>query len=94
MNSEDIIAKAVKQFWEDGVVEDDCVVFFEQKYHHEKVWEKITCVVYSCDSRMVFEYDFCEGQSDVRSVKIIKLSDVIDFFEENGGLEKYERIHL
>lgn len=87
MNSEDIIAKAVKQFWEDGDIAYDCVVFFEQKYHHEKVWEKIDCIVYACDNGMVFDYDFCEGQTDVRSIKIVKLSDVIDFFVMNGGLE-------
>lgn len=91
MTSQDIIEKAVKQFW-DYVGECDCVAFFEQKYDHSENWEKIRCVVYSddwnkYDHEMIFEWDFCEGQTDVRSIAIVALSDILDFYEANGGLK-------
>jgi hypothetical protein len=34
-----------------------------------------------------FDWDFCEGQADVRSIVIVALEDILDFYETNGGLK-------
>lgn len=91
IDSDDIIENAIEQFW--GYVgKCNCVAFFEQKYDHQENWEKIRCVVYpyegmNDDIKMIFDWDFCEGQTDVRSIVIVALDDILDFYETNGGLK-------
>lgn len=90
MTSDDIIGNAVRQFWQ-YVGECECVAFFEQKYDHSENWEKIKCVVSPYETTdglyVLFDYDFCEGQTDVRSIVIVALTDILDFYEANGGLK-------
>ena len=80
MYSDSKIAREIRKFWKkEGVC--DVVVFFEQKYKDEDKWEEVE-VLAECESdtdynTITFNYDFCEGEEDVRDVKIIPFHDVL-----------------
>lgn len=81
-NSYDIIGEAVRKFW-NHYYPCDVVVFFEQKYEYEDehYWTKEEVVVeYDGDSGMSFDWDFCEGQTDVRNIEIDTLASVLQFY--------------
>lgn len=86
--SEDIIADAVRKYWNETHPRD-VVVFFEQKYEHEFSWDKEWAIAtpYSSSNAdtVIFNTDFCEGQTEVRDIKIADLDDVIDYYIENRG---------
>lgn len=92
MNSYEIIADAVRDYWESNYPQD-VVVFFQQKYSCEDKWERcaelVECTNCSDYENMIFLNDFCEGQTDVRDVVIVPLNDVTTFYYERrikGGL--------
>lgn len=78
-NSYDIIADKVREFWKKNG-SDDVIAFFYQKYDHEKYWEwhEELCMSQSDSDYETVEFlnDFCEGQTDVKDVTIVSLSDV------------------
>lgn len=86
--SDEIIADAVRECWNE-THPHDVVVFFEQKYEHEISWneEWVIATPYSSSNAddAIFDTDFCEGQTEVRGIKIADLDDVIDFYRAYGG---------
>lgn len=81
MDSYDIIASAVKAYWQKSHFPRDVVVYFWQKYDHEEDWEWCGEVVF-CHSdtdydNLSFLNDFCEGQTCVDIIEIVPLTEVI-----------------
>lgn len=83
----DIIADAIRNFWNETGFPEEVVVFFDQKYDYEDRWEHIRCIVSPNSSNdfetVCFDWDFCEGQQDVKDIKIVTLEEVLDKFEED-----------
>lgn len=83
-DSYDIIGNAVREYWKQEGFATDVIVFFFQKYSHEKEWEHCQELV-MCHSDSDFEHveflsDFCEGQTQVKNIHIMKLDKVTDFY--------------
>lgn len=91
--SEEIIADAVRKYWNE-TYPHDVVVFFEQKYEHEFSWNEEWVIAEPYESSnndaVIFNTDFCEGQTEVRGIKIADLDDVIDFYRAYGNPKVYE----
>ena len=79
-NTYDIVAEVVKKLWSE-THKQDVVAFFEQKYNWDNHWYEIECIVrYNEDGDpcvMEFDWDFCEGQTDIRNLYVIPLTDVL-----------------
>lgn len=86
LNSEQIIAEAVRKYWQDTFPQD-VVVFFYQKYKFEKHWrqmkELVICISDNGDEMEILN-DFCEGETDVKCIKIVPLESVLDFYHKKG----------
>lgn len=86
MNSYDIIGEAVKKYWNESHPQD-VVVFFYQKYDFEDEWEWCEELVEAYSStdyeKMMFLYDFCEGQTCVKDIRIVPLDDVTRYYAKN-----------
>lgn len=82
-NTYALVGEFVRKFWEMNRREDDVLVSFEQKYSFETQWDHITAVAspyYGCheDSTtptVVFNFDFCEGETDFRNFMCVYLDD-------------------
>ena len=84
MNSYDIIGDEVRSFWK-KTHPQPVVAFFRQKYEWEKEWENCAEVVFAKISEnneidVIFENDFCEGQTDVDEISIVPLKVINEFF--------------
>ena len=81
-DSYDIIGEAVRKWWDDRF-ECDVVVFFEQKYDFEddSCWcQEEVVVEHDGNGGMTFDWDFCEGQTDVRRIYIDDLNSILKFY--------------
>lgn len=84
MNSYDKVADKVRSFWKKTYLQP-VVAFFRQKYAFETKWEYCVDIVFPTISNnyeigVVFENDFCEGQTDVDDISIVPLKVVTEFF--------------
>jgi hypothetical protein len=89
LNSEKIIAEAVRKYWEDTFPQD-VVVFFYQKYGFEEHWRRMKELVICLSddgNEMELLNDFCEGETDVKAIKIVPLDSVLDFYDKMEGEE-------
>lgn len=86
MDSYDIVAEMVRCFWK-KTYPQTVVAFFRQKYDFESEWEYHEELIYPHGSddyeTVIFHSDFCEGQTDVKDVKIVPLEEILDFYSEN-----------
>lgn len=86
--TDDIVTEAIRNFWDNNGFPEDVVVFFDQKYDYEDRWEHIRCIVTPNGSNdfetVCFEWDFNEGQTDIRNIRIVTLEEVLDKFEEDN----------
>lgn len=83
-DSYDIIGEAVRKWW-DRNYPCDVVVFFEQKYEYEHKDEwcpEEVIVTHDGSGGMEFDWDFCEGQTDVRNIYIETLYTVLMVYRE------------
>lgn len=81
----DIIEAEVRKLWEDFGYSFDVVAFFCQKYDWETEWYFCSEIVMSDSSYnydMTFLNDFCEGQTCVKDLKIVPLSNVLKYYAE------------
>lgn len=92
MDSYDIIAKVVKDYWESNFPQD-VVLFFQQKYSWDDKWERceelVECHGSDDYENMTFLSDFCEGQTEVKDVVIIPLREVTAFYYDRK-IENHE----
>ena len=87
MNSYDSIANMVRAFWK-TTYPQTVIAFFFQKYDFDSEWEYCEELIYphssdNCDS-VVFHNDFCEGQTEVKDIRIVSLDEVIQFYRDNS----------
>ena len=84
--SSDIIEDMVKEFWKQTYPQD-VVVFFYQKYEHEKRWwwqeEIVECWSDSDYETVTYRNDFCEGETCIKDVTIVPLSEVTEFYTKH-----------
>ena len=94
-DSYDFVAKAVRKYWEDTYPQD-VVAFFYQKYEYEQEWywhEELVEYESSSDYQTVyFLNDFCEGQTCVKDITVVPLSEVTSYYARNE-LRKTEENH-
>lgn len=94
MNSYDIVAKAVREFWQENDPQE-VIAFFYQKYAHEESWEwheeLVLCFASNDYENMEFLNDFCEGQTCVKDLTIVPLSDVTEFYADKILNERIDR---
>lgn len=90
MNSYDIVADAVRDYWSNVKgYPCDVIAFFYQKYAHESdkewCWMQELCFPHSSGDYNTVEFlsDFCEGETDVKDLKIAALDDILDYYVEN-----------
>ena len=92
MDSYDVIAGAVKDYWKVNYPQD-VVAFFQQKYSWDDKWERceelVACHGIADYENMTFLSDFCEGQTEVKDVVIIPLREVTAFYYERK-IENHE----
>ena len=92
MDSYDVIAGAVKDYWKVNYPQD-VVSFFQQKYSWDDKWERceelVECHGSDDYENMTFLSDFCEGQTEVEDVVIIPLREVTAFYYERK-IESHE----
>lgn len=88
MNSDDIIANAIREYWR-KTSPVDVIVYFYQKYEYESdnEWEwhqELVChqSFYNCDT-VIFLNDFCEGQTCVKDITIVELDKITSYYANN-----------
>lgn len=79
----DRVAACVKAYWQQFFPQD-VVAFFFQKYIYETDWEPCEEVVF-CESpndydSVTFLNDFCEGQTCIKDIVIVPLSEVVEHY--------------
>lgn len=86
MTSYDIVGDKIREFWR-KTCSIPVVVFFSQKYEFEDEWEQHAEIAYPDDyyDEVVFEDDFCEGQTEVKEIKIVPIDYIVQFYIDNGG---------
>ena len=88
MNSYDIIANAVREYWKENYP-TDVIAFFYQKYDFESddEWEWCEELIYPEGSDnwddVIFHSDFCEGQTCVKDITIVELDKITSYYVEN-----------
>lgn len=91
MNSYEIVGEAVRKFWRKNDPQN-VIAFFYQKYDYEDSWEwceeLVECHGYDDYEHMEFFYDFCEGQTCVKDLIIVPLSDVTRLYTKNKILKR------
>lgn len=94
--SDDIVAEAIKKYYEEHdymwAFSDECylVATFYQKYAHQETWDhEAQLIIYNCKTdTIIYEDDFCEGQTEVKDINVYDLYDVLEYFKNNFKEEK------
>lgn len=85
MNTYDIVADKVRSFWKETYPQD-VVAFFFQKYSFESEWEYCRELIYPHGSddydTVIFHSDFCEGQTEIKNIKIVPLDEIIESYDK------------
>lgn len=82
MNSYEIVAEEVKKYWnylvDNGApVDVFYIAHFYQKYEKSDKWEECTEIIECQDGHnVVFQMDFCEGQTQVKDLCIYSLYQI------------------
>lgn len=89
IDSYTIIAQAVREFWINSIPQP-VIAFFYQKYERQKEWEwheeLITCNGSDDYETVIFECDFCEGQTQVKNIKIVPLNEITSYYAKQFGM--------
>lgn len=88
-NSYDIIEEAVREYYKHNF-QQDVIVYFYQKYEHESKWRwhgELVEVASDFEDpeevELTFLNDFCEGETCVKDIQIIPLSEVIEKYYDD-----------
>lgn len=88
-SSYDIVGDAVSKFWREKCFPMNVVCFFYQKYDYwqddEWEWrEEFASPVSDSDyDKVLFQNDFCEGQSVVKDLVIVPFDEVTGYYTKN-----------
>lgn len=80
--SYDIVAKEVKRYWNyladhDLCVDNFYIAHFYQKYDKDDKWEECTEIIECQDGHeVIFQMDFCEGQTMVKDLCVYTLYQI------------------
>lgn len=95
-DSYDFVEEAVRKYWEDTYPQD-VIVFFYQKYDYENEWdwheELVMCGGSSDWETVEFLRDFCEGQTCVKNIAVVPLSEVTSYYARNELWKTEENDH-
>ncbi len=87
MDSYNTIEEMVRCFWK-TTYPQTVIAFFFQKYDFESEWEYCEELIYPHGSddydMVVFHNDFCEGQTEVKDIRIVPLDEIILFYRDNS----------
>lgn len=90
-DSYEIVADEIRKFWRETHPQT-VIAFFDQKYDYESKWERhneLASPIVDWDYKNIeYEYDFCEGQTDVRNVHIASLEEVSEFYRKHNIKER------
>ena len=82
-NSYDIVADAVREYWKNNYPQT-VIAFFYQKYEFNDKWEwheeLVECSAFNDYETVIYQNDFCEGQTCVKDISIIPLDDIIECY--------------
>lgn len=89
-NTYKIVERLVREFWEKNRFEDDLLISFEQKYSFDTQWDHITAIASpyygdygdSTTPTVVFNFDFCEGETDIRNFMCLYLDDAAQIIRD------------
>ena len=90
MTGYDIISQEILKYYNDleRYPDMNVIAYFEMKYDHEKRYSKVRVLVRIYNdwktSRYAFDYDydFWEGQQDIRNIRIVPLDEILDKYDE------------
>ena len=92
MLSVDIVSDEIRKFWHKIGYTCEVIVFFEQKYEHEKEWREYEeyASPHSSDNfdRVYFPNDFCEGERQGQNIKVMRFETAAELLRsllEWGG---------
>lgn len=82
----DYVSHAVRSYWKSHYPQP-VIAFFYQKYDFEDVWEQCSELI-DCESDMdcesvIFENDFCEGQTDIKCLHVVSLNNILNYYFEH-----------
>lgn len=80
----DVVGDKVIKFWNDNGFVDPVVCFFDIKYDYEETWEHIRVIAEPENMEVCFQWDFFEGQTDIKDIKIAYLEDIFNKYEEEN----------
>lgn len=90
-DSYEIVADEIRKFWR-KTYPQTVIAFFDQKYDYESKWEQLNELAFQMDDgdykNVEYQYDFCEGQTDVRNVHIASLEEVMEFYRKHNIKER------
>lgn len=86
INSYSIVGDAVREYWKGYGIPCTVVAFFYQKYDFEddNEWEwceeLVECNASNDYETVIFQNDFCEGQTCVKDLNIVSFDEVVQFY--------------
>ena len=85
-NSYDVVADAIREYWKTNYPRT-VIAFFYQKYKHDNEWEwceeLAECHAFNDYETVIFQNDFCEGQTCVKDILIVPLDDIVEYYTKN-----------
>lgn len=106
MNSYEIVAEEVKKYWNyladhNAPVDNFYIAHFYQKYEKSDKWEECTEIIECQDGHgIIFQMDFCEGQTQVKDLcvyalyqigQLMGIMDVVNSLYDWKGGEENEK---
>lgn len=90
-DSYEIVADEIRKFWR-KTYPQTVIAFFDQKYDYESKWEQLNELAFPISDsdykNVEYQYDFCEGQTDVRNIHIVSLEEVSEFYRKHNIKER------
>ena len=84
--SSDVVADAVREYWK-TCYPRTVMAFFYQKYEYDNEWEwceeLAECNASDDYETVIFQNDFCEGQTCVKNISIVSLDDIVEYYIKN-----------
>lgn len=89
--AKEYVSKTVHKYLDDRGIFESLLVLIRQRYNDNEKYEYLKELLLIEDCRLVWEYDWNEGQSDVDVIAIIPIDEIEEFsyIENKEALEDY-----
>jgi hypothetical protein len=93
-DSYDTVRNAVIDFWKETYPQD-VIVFFNQKYEfdldEDYEWCQELASPQASDDyeNVIFNSDFCEGQTWVKDIQVVPLNEIVNYYVEHKPVRRY-----